>query len=63
MYSTTGNTGRIVFQIIFNSVIFSGLEQRPVTHSELMSGVKAFINSVNIARSSELYLVSEPRLL
>ncbi|KAK9302513.1 hypothetical protein QLX08_005504 [Tetragonisca angustula] len=34
----------------------SGLEERIVTHSELMSCVKKFVNSINIARSNEMYM-------
>ncbi|XP_043507730.1 pre-piRNA 3'-exonuclease trimmer-like isoform X2 [Frieseomelitta varia] len=34
----------------------TGLEERIVTHSELMSSVKKFVNSINIARSNEMYM-------
>lgn len=33
-----------------------GIEQRAVTHSELMSSVKQFANSVNITRGNEVYM-------
>ncbi|XP_029056046.2 pre-piRNA 3'-exonuclease trimmer-like isoform X1 [Osmia bicornis bicornis] len=32
----------------------SGLEERPITHSELMSSVKNYVNSVNVSRSNEM---------
>ncbi|XP_076646036.1 pre-piRNA 3'-exonuclease trimmer [Halictus rubicundus] len=32
-----------------------GLEKRAVTHSEIMSSVKHLVNSVNVARSNEIY--------
>ncbi|KZC12235.1 Poly(A)-specific ribonuclease PARN-like domain-containing protein 1 [Dufourea novaeangliae] len=32
-----------------------GLEYRAVTHSELMSSVKCFVNSINITRGNEVY--------
>ena len=32
-----------------------GLEQRPVTHSELMSSVRDFANCINITRGNEIY--------
>ncbi|KOX76046.1 Poly(A)-specific ribonuclease PARN-like domain-containing protein 1 [Melipona quadrifasciata] len=33
-----------------------GLEERIVTHSELINSVKKFVNSVNISRSNEMYM-------
>ncbi|KAK1120281.1 hypothetical protein K0M31_012641 [Melipona bicolor] len=33
-----------------------GVEERIVTHSELISSVKKFVNSVNISRSNEIYM-------
>ncbi|KOC67680.1 Poly(A)-specific ribonuclease PARN-like domain-containing protein 1 [Habropoda laboriosa] len=33
-----------------------GLEERAVTHSELMSAIKDFVNSVNITRGNEMYM-------
>ncbi|XP_012149652.1 pre-piRNA 3'-exonuclease trimmer isoform X2 [Megachile rotundata] len=32
----------------------SGLVERGITHSELLSGVKEFVNSINISRSNEI---------
>lgn len=40
-------------------IIFRGLEERTASHSELMSSVKDFINSINVTRGNEMYMVGK----
>lgn len=48
----------ILYLLILNNIfIFRGLEERRVTHAELISSIKNFVNCINITRGNEMYMV------